>query len=154
MISASYRTTSSPPQWSWYKSLRYCVHLCLISSFDCSNVPFWLCNTLSRGVNFCRSVLIRLYASLVLPAVQPFSACSHGSWIQCSLSCLADLFPLLQEPSYACAYLSETFFICFSHCLSSTSVGVSSEIQCFLVARLAGTVDSTALLIAFEILAE
>ena len=91
---------------------------------------------------------MRPYASLVFPIFRPFSACSHWSCIQYSLSCLADLLTFLHKPLYCCVYSRETFLNCFSLRFSSASFSVSSEIQGFLVVLFAGTVSSTAFLIA------
>jgi hypothetical protein len=107
--------------------------------------------TFNRGTNSFLNIFMRPYASLVFPMFRPFSACSHWSCIQCSLSCLADLLTFLHRPLYCCVYSRKRFLSSFSLRFLSASFSVSSEIHGFLVVLFAGTVASTVILIACSI---
>ena len=141
----------SPPPWSLYRLLQYFVHCWMISFWDCRILPSWSCITLILGMNFLRSIFIRLYACLVFPITRPFSISSHCCCIQRSLSCLADFLTFLQRSLYCCSFCAEAFLLCFNVLFSSTSFNVSSDIQGFLLLLLAGIVASAAFLMAASI---
>lgn len=106
-------------------SLQYWAHFGLITSFDYSNVSSWLRSTLSRGLSFCRSGSMRLYASVVLPIFNPFRLFALIMHLLCLVLSRWSLHSLKKSLSAS-----------FSSCL---------EIHGVLVTRLANSVNSTSL---------
>ena len=123
----------------------------MISSCDCSILPSWSYITFILGVNFLRSIFIRLHACLIFPITKPFSISSYCCYVQHSLSCLVEFLIVLQRSLYSCSFCVKAFLVCFNALFSFASFSVSSDIQGFLALLLAGMVASDAFSMAASI---